>query len=138
MVTTLLREEKTYNKPFYFDTYHAFTVGINAYQRVSKLQTAIADATDIGAVLKEKYGYKHHPCPLNPTRIELETCLHQMAFEVNENDCVVFYFGGHGIAENSENGVIEGFICPADVDVTDYNSLNASSIRMDYLHDFFF
>jgi WD40 repeat protein/energy-coupling factor transporter ATP-binding protein EcfA2 len=114
-----------------FRTSHAFLIGINEYEHVNPLKTAVKDASDIAEILgdTQKHGYSVHLLT-NPGKKEIEDFFAQMKALVHARDRVIFYFAGHGIALNS-GGDPEGFIVPADADPRDKDSL----ISMDLLHD---
>jgi Caspase domain len=118
-----------HNQTPYFDNRHAFIVGINDYEYVSSLQTAINDAQQIASVLKERYDYNTHLCE-NPSGKELKDYIEKMAESITEKDCVLFYFAGHGIATDSEKG-IKGFIVPSDAQVNDDSTLIPMSFLLD-------
>ena len=41
-----------------FGTYHALVIGINNYENLPTLKTAINDARAVGDLLRSKYGFK--------------------------------------------------------------------------------
>ena len=94
----------------------AILLGINAYQNgVPKLNTAKADAERLAEILKDKHGYDcllrvNEEVSLDRLKRLLEDELPQM---VGENDRVLFYFAGHGVATNGDDGP-EGYILPQD------------------------
>lgn len=97
-----------------FTRSHAFVIGINDYQHVSPLKTAVSDAQSIADKLQSEHGYEVHGPLLNPTRDEmLDYLAIKMMQEVGENDRVIFYFAGHGIALDGEEGP-NGYLVPAD------------------------
>lgn len=120
--------ENTLKLPF--QKSHAFVIGINDYQHVSTLSTAVKDATDIADLLEDtgKHGYTVHRY-LNPTKAKMEEAFQAMEDLVQPEDRVIFYFAGHGIAHDSE-GDPEGFIVPADAKTEE----KATLISMDVLH----
>jgi Caspase domain len=122
-------KKTNYNQTSYFDNRHAFIVGINAYKYVSPLQTAINDAQQLNILLKGKYDYNTHLCE-NPNGQILRGYIDNMAKIIKENDCVLFYFAGHGIATDSEKG-IKGFIIPADASINDETTLIPMSFLLD-------
>lgn len=120
--------ENTLKLPF--QQSHAFIIGINDYQFVSPLNTAVKDATDIADLLEDqgKHGYTVHRY-INPTKSKIEEAFKLMEELVQPEDRVIFYFAGHGIAHDSE-GDPEGFIVPADAKTDETDTL----ISMDVLH----
>ena len=116
---------------FGFDNYHAFIVGINDYQHVSPLNTAVNDARRLAKLLVENHHYQTHSL-FNPTGLELTTFLTDMKNTVGEKDAVLFYFAGHGIALEDEKGM-NGYIVPADAKANDGSTL----IPMQFLNKCF-
>lgn len=111
-----------------FQSSHAFIIGINDYQHVSKLSTAINDAKRLKEKLEEEFhGYSHgytvHSLLLNATKSDLVDLLENRLHEVvGEEDRVLLYFAGHGIAvENDDQS--DGYLVPADARPGDYSSL---------------
>ena len=107
---------------------HAFIVGINDYQHISKLRTAVKDASDIGKLLENIHKYQIHSC-LNANKAMLLEFIEGIKEIIQSKDRVVFYFAGHGIAIDSEKDP-EGFLVPVDADPANKESL----ISMDVLH----
>lgn len=110
---------------------HAFLIGIDAYEHISPLRTAVKDATDISEILADvdKHAYQVHLFK-NATKQNMEECFALMQQEVKAEDRVIFYFAGHGIAMDSESDP-EGFLVPADAKSDDKETL----IKMDRLHE---
>ncbi len=106
-----------------FARHHAFIVGIDAYEKVSVLKTAVGDARRLAQVLAEKQHFDVHPPLLDARGDALRTLLHEtMAGLVGADDRVVFYFAGHGIAADGDDGPA-GYLVPADADPTDLKTL---------------
>ncbi len=102
-----------------FANSHAFIIGIDAYTRVSPLSTAVSDAQTLALVLKNQQNFQVYPPLLNATGAEIRTLLRQtMPETVGKNDRVFFYFAGHGIAADGEDGPA-GYLIPADGDPLD-------------------
>jgi uncharacterized caspase-like protein len=102
-----------------FGQHHAFIIGINAYERVSPLQTAVDDARRLAEVLDEQQHFLVHPPLLDASGGTIRTLLHTTLAEVvGKGDRVFFHFAGHGIALDGDDGPA-GYIVPADADPTD-------------------
>lgn len=109
---------------------HAFIIGINDYQHVSPLKTAVNDAKALAHRLESQHKYTIHGPLLNPTKEELKDLFEQTIPQtVKEEDRVIFYFAGHGIALDSDEGP-NGYIVPADARQGDRESL----VPMDVFH----
>ncbi|MEL7222685.1 MAG: caspase family protein, partial [Bacteroidota bacterium] len=114
-----------------FTTSHAFIIGIDDYQHVSPLSTAVNDAKALAVTLTENHGYRVHPPLLNATKTDilqlLEDDIPQL---VGEQDRVFFYFAGHGIALDSDDNP-KGYLVPADARPGDSETL----VSMDVFHE---
>jgi len=94
----------------------AIVVGINQYQNgVKPLRTAVSDATEISQVLKVDHGY--HVSLLTDQQATLAMLRSLLANvlpkTIHPDDRLLFYFAGHGIAFNSDEGP-EGYLIPQD------------------------
>lgn len=113
-----------------FTTSHAFIIGINEYEHVSRLTTAVNDAKGIAERLEAQHGYEVHGPLLDSTKADLVKLFSEtMPSLVQENDRVLFYFAGHGIALDGEDGP-NGYLVPADAKQRDRTTL----IPMNHLH----
>jgi hypothetical protein len=116
-----------------FARHHAFIVGVDAYERVSPLQTAVSDARKLAEVLAEKQRFDVHPPLLNASAAAMRTLLGEtMARVVGPNDRVLFYFAGHGIAADGDDGPA-GYLVPADADPTDVTTFVPMAALQDAL-----
>jgi Caspase domain len=107
----------------HFAHHHAFIVGIDAYERVSVLKTAVNDARQLADVLATKQHFDVHPPLLDARGDALRTLLGEtMPRLVGADDRVVFYFAGHGIAADGDDGPA-GYLVPADADALDVKTL---------------
>lgn len=115
-----------------FGKSHAFFIGIDAYEHVSPLSTAAADAQALADQLQQEHGYEPFPPLLNANRAEMLKLLkEEIPALVGKDDRVLFYFAGHGIALDSVNEDPNGYLVPADAKPGEVDSL----IPMDLLHD---
>lgn len=112
----------------------AVIVGIDNYQNgITELSTAANDANALAQVLREAHQYEQiwqlvDPItggvgPATATRTNLETLLTvTLPAVIQENNRLLFYFAGHGIALNGDDGP-RGYLIPQDAklgDVTTY------------------
>ena len=94
----------------------AFIIGINNYTNgISPLQNAVNDAKKLVEILREKHEYQVWVCldevaTLSNLNKLLEKILPE---QVGENDRLLFYFAGHGIALNGDDGPA-GYLIPQD------------------------
>ncbi|GAA6617020.1 caspase family protein [Scytonema sp. NUACC26] len=119
----------------------ALIVGINDYVNgISPLQNAVNDAKKLVEILRDKHGYQVWECfdegaTLQPLKKFLLETLPQ---EVKSNDRLLFYFAGHGIALNGDDGP-QGYLIPQDAKLGEietylpmtqvHESLNSLSCR---------
>ena len=99
----------------------AFIVGIDNYTNsISSLQNAVNDAKVLVEILRQKHGYRVWVCldkvaTLNNLNQFLEKILPE---QVGKNDRLLFYFAGHGIALNGDDGAA-GYLIPQDAKLND-------------------
>lgn len=102
---------------------HAFIIGINDYQTISSLTTAVNDAKGMAQRLEEQHGFIVHEPLLNARKQDIQKWLAEdIPNAVGPNDRIVLYFAGHGIALDSETGP-NGYLVPADANAGDAESL---------------
>ncbi|NEO95193.1 MAG: hypothetical protein F6K56_35365, partial [Moorea sp. SIO3G5] len=111
----------------------AFITGINNYTNgISPLNTAVNDAKKLAEILRTKHDYEVWECldevaTLSKFNKFLEETLPE---QVTENDRLLFYFAGHGVALNGDDGPA-GYLIPQDAKLGDINSY----LPMTKLHD---
>ena len=108
----------------------AIIVGINQYQHIPSLKSAVTDAVELASVLKDIYGYEVLLL-LNQraTKAELDKLVNYLknktikfddrSIQVTSCDRLLFYFAGHGFAEeapDSEAGKPAGYFMPQDAE----------------------
>jgi formylglycine-generating enzyme required for sulfatase activity len=80
--------------------YWALIIGIDQYQHVPKLQSAVKDAQAVREVLVQRYGFaRDHVIELingQATRERIENALYQVRKKTGPNDSVFIYYAGHG------------------------------------------
>jgi hypothetical protein len=75
--------------------YYALVIGNQKYQKLARLNTPEADASDIAALLKDRYGFTV-TLLLNATRWEIMEELNKLRAVVTEKDNLLVYYAGHG------------------------------------------
>lgn len=102
----------------------AVVIGINDYGNgISSLQTAVNDAKALTTVLEKDHGYQvlqlvNEKATLAEFHFLLEKVLPE---SVQGDSRLLFYFAGHGIALNGEDGP-EGYLIPQDAKLGDTGS----------------
>lgn len=108
-----------------FPRHHAFIIGIDAYQRVSPLRTAVNDARRLAELLAGQHQFEVHAPLLDATGAQMRELLdNTLKKQVRPHDRVLFYFAGHGIAADGDDGPA-GYLVPADADARDPGTLIA-------------
>ncbi len=75
--------------------YYALVIGNQKYQKLPRLNTPEADASDIAALLKDRYGFTV-TLLLNASRWEIMEELNKLRAVVTEKDNLLVYYAGHG------------------------------------------
>ena len=97
-----------------FEHSYAIIIGIDDYNNgISSLKTAVSDATEIARILETEHGYTvtlllNEAATLSELRRVLEI---ELLKKIQKGDRFLFYFAGHGIALNGEDGP-EGYLIP--------------------------
>ena len=97
-----------------FEHSYALIIGINDYGNgISSLKTAVSDATEIAHLLETEHHYTvnlllNQKATLSQLRQLLEI---ELPKQIQAGDRFLFYFAGHGIALNCEDGP-EGYLVP--------------------------
>lgn len=117
----------------------AIAIGINQYQNgIAKLKTAKPDAETLADLLRDEYQYQVElitdETERKPTLKELENLLTKWLPEQlqppAENNRLLFYFAGHGMPLESDDGP-RGFLLPQDAHPNDSKTF----LPMQVLHD---
>ena len=114
-----------------FDCNLAVVIGIDNYGNgVPSLSTPANDARELARVLRDEHGYEQvwefidpictdENCQPTATREKLEEFLEKtLPKEVEKNHRLLFYFAGHGIALNGDDGP-QGYLIPQDAKLGD-------------------
>jgi WD40 repeat protein len=98
----------------------AVIIGINDYgQGIPPLDTARQDAERLAEILEQQYEYKADLLVDDVSGDRLKTLLaDELPAIVGANDRLVFYFAGHGIALDGDDGPT-GYLIPQDADAAD-------------------
>jgi hypothetical protein len=82
--------------------YHALVIGIDAYRSpLPRLKTAVNDATAIGKLLDERYGFKvKYLLDQDATRSNILDAMIEYRNSLNDNDSLLIYYAGHGYSDH--------------------------------------
>jgi uncharacterized caspase-like protein len=83
------------NRVSKFGNYHALVIGNAAYRHLPNLDTAIADADAVAAILRDQYQFAV-TLVRNATRYDILSALNGMRAELTEDDNLLIYYAGHG------------------------------------------
>jgi WD40 repeat protein len=107
-----------------FSHNRAVVIGINNYGNgISSLHNAVNDAKKLIEILRQQHGYQvwvslDEVATLKNLNKLLEETLPE---QVKSDDRLIFYFAGHGIALNGDEGP-EGYLIPQDAKLGDIQS----------------
>jgi WD40 repeat protein len=117
-----------------FDHKLAVIIGIDDYSNgISPLGTPSTDARRLAEILRDQHEYNQVWKFIDPicsdenyrptaTRDKLTDFLEKtLPSEIRENSCLLFYFAGHGIALNGDDGP-QGYLIPQDAKLGDVST----------------
>ncbi len=93
-----------------YGRYHALVIGNDDYSALPKLNTAIADAEAVAALLERRYGHRV-TLLRNATRAQMVTAVNRLRAELTEDDNLLIYYAGHGLLDRQSGA---GFWLPVD------------------------
>jgi len=97
--------------------YYALIIGINIYQNLPRLKTAVNDARAVGKVLKNQYGFQVTTLlDREATRSNIVSQLNRLINGLNENEHLLIYYAGHGYFDNQAE---EAYWQPHDADTSE-------------------
>jgi len=98
-----------------FGRYYALIIGNNEYKELPKLKTAVEDAKEVGALLKEQYNFEVTTL-YNANRNTILSTLNSFRKRLTEHDNFLIYYAGHGTLEERNT---QGFWLPVDSSLDD-------------------
>ena len=98
-----------------FGQYHALVIGNDHYRQWVPLNTAIADATAVSTLLKDRYGFQVTLLK-DATRKDILKSLNELRKKLTERDQLLIYYAGHGFLEPS---IDRGYWIPIEGDLQD-------------------
>ena len=93
-----------------FGVYHALIIGNNDYLHLPKLQTAKSDASEVGRILQNHYGFRVQLL-LNADRSQILIALNRLRSQLKTRDNLLIYYAGHGWLDREGD---EGYWLPID------------------------
>ena len=98
-----------------FGQYHALVIGNDHYRQWVPLNTAIADASAVSTLLKDRYGFQVTLLK-DATRKDILKALNELRKKLTERDQLLIYYAGHGFLEPS---IDRGYWIPIEGDLQD-------------------
>ena len=93
--------------------HYAFLIACQEYEKEIPLKNPINDATALGNLLREEYGFETHTL-LNPRKDELIYFIDSIYGAIQDaNSKVIIYYAGHSFITENEEGVAGHFV-PVD------------------------
>lgn len=92
--------------------FRALVIGINNYQMLPKLETAVNDAKAVASMLKDGYGFKV-TLLLDANRKQMLDAFDDLRRSLGENDNLLVYYAGHGYLDTDAD---RGFWMPVDAE----------------------
>ncbi len=115
-----------------YEKSHALVIGIDAYDALPPLQTAVHDAQAVAGALADQLGFEVALlCDARATRDAILTHLSETFAATGPDDRVLVYFAGHGLTRRTTTGDEVGLLAPYGVQPGRYHQ----AIEMDYLVD---
>ncbi len=90
--------------------YHAVIIGINDYDHLPSLETAVNDARAVDRVLREKYRFTTQLL-IDPGRDRIMRALNRIRSKLGPEDHLLIYYAGHG---QFDPAVDKAYWLPAD------------------------
>ncbi len=113
---------------------HAFIVGIDRYENLNDLKTAVKDAKAVATVLRNKYGFNHIKLLLNEdaTRTGILRGIREFRNSLSDQDSLLIYYAGHGRLDNDDAS--RGYWVPSDGNADDiFNDIANEELKDVYL-----
>jgi hypothetical protein len=98
-----------------YGRYYVLAIGIDEYEKLPRLKTAVSDARAVASLLESAYGFEAEILS-NATRQDVIRALSRYRDKVGPRDNLLIYYAGHGWNDN-EAGL--GYWLPIDADPDD-------------------
>jgi tetratricopeptide (TPR) repeat protein len=111
--------------------YHAILIAEKDYTdpSIQDLENPVKDASELKSILENNYTFnsKNIETLYNKSREEIMQAIVQKSNSLTENDNLLIFYAGHGIAEKDKFGDVDGYWIPSSAK----KGLNASYISSD-------
>jgi uncharacterized protein YvpB len=106
----------------YYEASHALVVGIDAYEKLQPLETAVYDAEAVAGALRDDLGFEVTLLRnAEATRNAIFGHIEMQFSQTGPDDRVLVYFAGHGITRRAASGHKVGYLIPHGVDRREYH-----------------
>jgi hypothetical protein len=95
--------------------YYALVIGINNYQHLPRLSTAVPDAQALAALLHGQYGFQT-TILVDATRDQITKAMNDYRHNLDENASLLIYYAGHGMYDKDAD---KAYWLPVDADRDD-------------------
>lgn len=120
--------DETQEKIELYDTSYAIVIGINNYKEIPSLDAALKDAKTVSKLLQERGMIVTELLDKEATRKNIAKSIGDVMHNKSKNnDRVLIYFAGHGVATGDEGNKM-GYILPYDAEI-DYPRATGISMR---------
>jgi len=96
--------------------YYALVIGINNYQHLAKLKTALGDSEEIAKILREQYEFKTQLLT-DATRDQILLALDDYRHRLGNDDNLLIYYAGHGYHDDQSD---QAYWAPVDAEPETY------------------
>ena len=93
-------------------SYYALVIGINNYQHLTKLKTALGDSEEIAKILREQYGFQTLHLT-DATRDQILGALDDYRGRLHDDDNLLIYYAGHGYHDDQSD---QAYWAPVDAE----------------------
>ena len=113
-------------------SYHALVIGIDNYQNLPKLETAVGDANSIAKVLHDQYKFEVNLLTDSDASYQkIVGALSEYAHKLQENDGLLIYYAGHGMYDKNTD---TAYWLPVDAQPDDDVYWIISSVITAHIH----
>jgi uncharacterized caspase-like protein len=95
--------------------FFALVIGINNYQHLPKLSTAVQDAQALATILHDQYGFRT-TLLTDATRDQITRAMNDYRHTLDENASLLIYYAGHGMYDKDAD---KAYWLPVDADRDD-------------------
>jgi hypothetical protein len=113
-------------------SYHALVIGIDNYENLPKLETAVSDANAIAKVLRDQYKFEVNLLTDSDASYQkIVGALSEYAHKLQEKDDLLIYYAGHGMYDKDTD---TAYWLPVDAQPDDDVYWIISSVITAHLH----